>query len=872
MENLASIDPESNFFDSFTDLCSYFTVQEYNDLNSDVYNFCLFNYNVRSFAKNGDGFKSLLGTFKNTPEVITLTETWVNESTISLCSIDSYDSHHTFRPGSNARGGGVSIFCSNKYQSEKIQQLSFCLPAIEVCTVKLFFGGCRIFIVGVYRPPNANVEDFNSLLNEILQSSLLRNSYLTMLTGDMNINLCREEELQSDANYVSILKSLFYLPTITKPTRFNSSDVNFRPSNLDHIWINQTHNFRSGIINFDLTDHCPCFINLKITHAENFSDQKIKIQFRPFSQDSLDKLFLDVLKVNWDELLPGNDVSADALIFIQTLDRLYCSNFPLKTKYVTEKHFSKPWVSSTVKCLISEKSKIFKEYKLGVVSREYNNRHRNIINRKIRDEKIAYYSRMFNRYTNDMKKSWKLINELTCKKPKSTSVNSLIVDGTEYNREGEVAEKFNDFFGSIAERLDNLLPASNLSPLEFLSNSINQSLFLSPVSEQECQNLISNLKNTKTELNCLLVKVFKSISCLITYPLAKIINNSFISGTFPDCLKTARITPIFKSGEKTDPGNFRPIVSIPFISKIIEKSLNSRLVNFFDKNSLFTDVQSGFRKGKSTFDALLKLVNEIYDSLNSRNFMMSIFVDLKKAFDTVSHPILIGKLERYGVRGTPLNLIRSFLSNRKQFVKIGNSSSRTISNRLGVPQGSNLGPTLFLIYINDAPNCTDLLKTLLFADDSVHYHSNNSFSTLIQTCNNELDKIQQWCISNRLSINVSKCNNMLFTNRKTDITINSSVGIGQEVLETVSIFKYLGIFIDENLTFAAHIKHVTSKLSMSNGILYKIRDFLPREARLRYYNCFIYPYLNYNIEIWGGTYSCHLERLVVQQKRIIRTL
>ena len=768
VENLASIDPESNFFNSFTDLCSYYNVQEYINLNcseSDIYNFCLLNYNIRSFTKNGEVFKSLLSTFKTTPQVITLTETWANESTVSLCNIDTYNSHHTYRPG-NARAGGVSIFCPEKYHSEKVESLSFCLPSIEVCTVKLLFGGCKIFIVGVYRPPSANVEDFNSVLNEILQNNLLRNSFLTILAGDMNINLCREVNLHSDENYISILKSLFYLPTITKPTRFNPSDVTIRPSNLDHIWINRTLNFKSGIINFDLTDHCPCFISLKISQTENFSNKKIKIQFRPFCQNSLDKLISDLLEVNWDSLLLGNDVCADTLLFIQTLDRLYCSNFPLKTKYVSEKHFSKPWVSSTVKRLIIEKSKIFKEYKLGIVSREYNNRHRNLINKKIRDEKIAYFTRMFKNCTNDMRRSWKLIDELLCKKPKNTSINSLKVNGTEYVETDEIVEKFNDFFGSIAERLDSLLPDSNLSPLESFSTSFYHSFFLRPLSENECLTLINNLKITKTEINCIPVKIFKSISCLITYPLCKIINFSYTSGTFPDCLKIARITPIYKAGEKTDPGNYRPIASIPFISKIFEKSINSRLVNFFDRNSLFTDVQFGFRKGKSTFDALLKLVNEIYDSLNSRNHMLSIFVDLKKAFDTVSHPILVKKLEKYGVRGIPLDLIHSFLSNRQQFVKIGDCTSRTIHNSLGVPQGSNLGPTLFLVYINDVPEATDLLKTLLFADDSVHYHSHNSFSTLVETCNSDMDKVKLWSDSNRLSINVSKCNTMLLTNRK----------------------------------------------------------------------------------------------------------
>ena len=282
--------------------------------------------------------------------------------------------------------------------------------------------------------------------------------------------------------------------------------------------------------------------------------------------------------------------------------------------------------------------------------------------------------------------------------------------------------------------------------------------------------------------------------------------------------------------------------------------------------------QFGFLKGKSTNDALVELTERIYGSLNKNEFNLNLYLDLKKAFDTVSHQILIKKLEYYGVRGLPLSLFESFLSERSQYVKIGKEISSLRQNTIGIPQGSNLGPVLFLIYVNDICGSTATVDPILFADDTTLINSNSDYDALITEMNSDLTSIKKWTLANRLTVNVQKTNAIVFSNKlKPDNTENRLLLSGEEV-QFADAVKYLGVYIDSKLKFGEHIRTISGKLARNTGLLYHIRHNLPMTARLNYYYGFIFPFLNYNIILWGGTYSSHLNCLEVQHKRTIRTL
>ena len=299
--------------------------------------------------------------------------------------------------------------------------------------------------------------------------------------------------------------------------------------------------------------------------------------------------------------------------------------------------------------------------------------------------------------------------------------------------------------------------------------------------------------------------------------------------------------------------------------------MTNKLTSFLDTFSIISKSQFGFQKNTSTSDALAKLTEIIYKSLDSSKHHISILIDLKKALDTMNHDILSQKLESYGIRQLPLMWIRSYLCDRPSYVGLGGTCSQQEITNIGVPQGSIIGPILFLIYINDLPNVTPSIDTTLFADDTTISISDTSYDELIQKTNMELIKIHNWTISNRLTINVEKTEAILVTNKTRDIN-EATVRLNDNNIMYSPYCKFLGTFLDNKLNFSKHITHVIGKLSRGAGILYKIRDQLPLQARISYYYGMLYPFMSYNILIWGSTYNRHIEPLVIQQKRIIRTI
>ena len=257
--------------------------------------------------------------------------------------------------------------------------------------------------------------------------------------------------------------------------------------------------------------------------------------------------------------------------------------------------------------------------------------------------------------------------------------------------------------------------------------------------------------------------------------------------------------------------------------------------------------------------------------MDDKLHFLATIIDVKKAFDCVNHNILLNKLERYGVRGVPLNWLTSYLTDRKCYVELDTYKSRMNTFNIGVPQGSILGPLLFLIYVNNLPKFSNSMQTQLFADDTIVFNTGTDIDMLIDSTNNELTKLNDWTLAHRLTIHPDKTKLLIVSNR---IPPNRNLSIRFLDIETnqSNSCKYLGVHLDKKLSFKDHIKYVNGKISRHTGILYKIRNNLPMKARLDYYYAFIYPYLSYNIIIWGSTFETHLLPLITQHKRTIRTI
>ena len=437
-------------------------------------------------------------------------------------------------------------------------------------------------------------------------------------------------------------------------------------------------------------------------------------------------------------------------------------------------------------------------------------RYRNKLNHLLRSAERKYYQDMLKEHRSNVKRCWQIL-KMIINKNKNMSVtkrflhNGKIVDGK------EIADRFNNFFVNVGSTLAKAIPPVSKSPTEYIKENMMNCFYIRPVTEIEIVNIISDFKDSAAGWDELKPSVIRGIKEFIKMPLRHICNLSFNTGVFPWELKVANVVPIFKSGDDMLFSNYRPVSVLPVFSKVIERLMYNRLIGFINDNDLLYEYQFGFQKGKSTYMALVILLDKISEALENGECVVGVFLDFSKAFDTVDHDILLMKMKSYGIIDTAYDWFKSYLCDRVQYVTYNAMQSNRSAITCGVPQGSILGPLLFLLYINDLSSVLKSCFSVLVADDTDVFIKGKNLQELCNRLNDELTNIQNWLSCNKLSLNVLKTHYIIFTPRN-KIVDSIDIKINNTAIERVYNTKFLGVHIDSQLSWKKQIDYTCKKI------------------------------------------------------------
>ena len=568
-----------------------------------------------------------------------------------------------------------------------------------------------------------------------------------------------------------------------------------------------------------------------------------------------------------------------------TIKEAYDKNFPsVQKRFRRDRHKIQPWMTNAILEKIKLKDKLYVKQRKANPNLESTKALKDKLKEAVRelnflimDAKKEYYANKITRHKNDIKKTWGIISEIMNKGRKKSNFPPFFeVDNKKITERKDIANEFNKFFATVGQKLADEIDQKGLPSVNsYLGQKPNSQFSFKPTTPERIQKILDNIKPKKSSgIDGITSELIKFLSKDLSTALSTAINTSIAHSIFPSRLKIARVVPLFKNkGKIWHFENWRPVSLLPALFKIYERELYNQIIEYFEKNSLFSDNQFGFRSGRSTEDAVLMFQDIAKEMQNNRKTPFAVFMDLSKAFDTIDHKILLKKLHFYGFSQNALKLIENYLTDRTQYVDLDGTVSEVLSMLVGIPQGSVLGPLLFLIYVNDLPRSTDLLKSVLFADDTNLISSFTSFSINnavdIKKINIELQKVYDWLSANKLSLNVSKTKYMIFPNKlDPNKPPEEKLMINGLKLSLVQQFDFLGITIDSKLSWIPHTTKIAGKISRTIGIMKKIKRFAPPTVMTMIYQALIQSQLSYGIKVWGFASN----RLETIQKKAIRLM
>lgn len=831
----------------------------------------LLHMNIRSMNANFTEFQHLLCLLPIEFDIIVMTETWSKNANLYNNCLPQY---FTVSSGQHNKSGGVIIFCSKKTINLVDVSLDSIDGADSVSITFDFEDTKNLTLVGIYRSPAGEVNTFINSLDKWLHSRKKNKNFA--LVGDFNICYKRYYSDANSERFFDCLLEYGLYPIIITESRLSEETGG---SLIDQIFINykliySNNKCFTGNVDVNITDHRMQYILFEFENKRKKTDEHRPF-VRLYNRKNKEIFCRKLEDLPFDDYCKRNDDVDLSLLFEDFTTKVtdvFHESFPL-TKISRRKMKNQPWFDSHCTKLFNKKAKLYKSY--STLKSELNKEKyiacKKLYKIEIKKAKMNYNKCLIDRCKFDAKATWKIINQFLGKQTLKHKIK-LKVDGTNIENELMIANKFNTYFNEVGSK-NGATVDNDYNFREYLSQKVSDSFEYHDITLNETNKIINNLKEFKATFDEIPLRIFKLCPSSILSQLTNLLNECIKSGIMPAVLKKSKIIPIHKKGSRLNMNNYRPISLLSYIDKILEKAIHSRLYSYLNRINFFCPNQFGFRKYHSTEFAVMSILEKSYQALEAKKWILLITIDFQKAFDVIRHDILLHKLANIGVKGKMLDWFASYLNKRQHRTLVNDTLSCSLVTKTGVPQGSSLGPLLFLIYINDIKNIFETDEVNIFADDSALILKSEQLNQLFDKANYKMKILHKFLKSNGIKLNESKTEYMVVSpNRPVPKHAMNVIYNGVNIKE-VNCIKLLGIHIDNKLSFSIHSENLVCKgLRKYVPILLELRKYLCVGNLLKIYHANINSLISYCVLAYHSGNLTNIKRIRNMQQRILKII